>query len=181
MINEVAENYAGAMFSLARERSTVRKTKEEAETLLNVLDTDPELLEFFTAIKITDEEKKALVDEVFGEMFSADMIHLLKLLIDKNRIYCIEDVLSELVRMLNDELDIRLATVYSARPLKEEDLERIRAALAKRTGKEIVLRNRVDQSLIAGIKVVTDNSVTDITMKRRIDEMKRALLKGETV
>ena len=181
MINAVAENYGGAMFSLAREDNAVREIKEEAEHLLNVLDTYPELMEFFNAIKVTGQEKKDLVDSVFGDLYSIDMIHLLKLLIDKSRIYYLRDILNEYVGLANEELGIKPATVYSARKLSDEDMERIREAIAVKTGKEILLRNRVDRSLIAGIKVVTDNSVTDITMKRRIDEMRRALLKGETV
>ena len=181
MINAVAENYGGALFSLAREESTIRSTREEAEHLLSVLATEPELMEFFNAIKVTDQEKKDLIDAVFGEDYSADMIHLLKLLVDKNRIYWLRDILLHFVSLANEELGIKEATVYSARVLTKEDLEKIRTALEKKTGKESLLRNRVDRSLIAGIKVVTDNSVTDITMKRRIDEMRKALLKGETV
>ena len=181
MINAVAENYGGALFSLVREESTVRKTREEALQLLGLLDADPELMEFFNAIKITRQEKKDLVDDVFGKEYSANMIHLLKLLIDKSRIYWLRDILVQFLELANEELGIKQATVYSARALADADLERIRTALEKRTGKEILLHNRVDRSLIAGIKVVTDNSVTDITMKRRIDEMRKALLKGETV
>ena len=181
MINAVAENYGGALFSLVREESTIRKTRKEAQNLLDVLDACPELMEFFNAIKVTDQEKKDLVDAVFGEAYSANMIHLLKLLIDKNRIYWLKEILVQFVALANEELGIKTATVYSARALAEEDLEKIRKALEKRTGKEILLNNRIDRSLIAGIKVVTDNSETDITMKRRIDEMRKTLLKGETV
>ena len=181
MINAVAESYAGALFSLERENGTIREAKEEAEHLLGVLEAEPDLTEFFRAIKVTGEEKKAFIDAVFGEVYSADLIHLLKLLVDKSRIYYMKDILVEYVKLANEELGIKTATVYSARALHEADLERIRAALAQKTGKEIVLHNRVDKSLIAGIKVITDNSVTDITMKRRIEEMKKTLLKGETV
>jgi F0F1-type ATP synthase delta subunit len=79
---------------------------------------------------------------------------------------------------LDDELGIATAVVESARALKAEDIERIRLALVKKTGREIIMTTKINPELIAGIKVTVGNNVTDITMKTKIDSMKEALLKG---
>ena len=50
--------------------------------------------------------------------------------------------------------------------------------LEKQTGKKVVLKNKIDTSLIAGIKVRVGSRVTDVSMKSRIENMKEALLKG---
>ena len=42
----------------------------------------------------------------------------------------------------------------------------------------MILTNRTDPSLIAGIKVTVGNRVTDITMATKIETMRNALLKG---
>ena len=68
--------------------------------------------------------------------------------------------------------------VESARELKAEDLERIRKALEKKTGRTISLRTKINPDLIAGIKVTVGSNVTDVTMKTKIEAMKEALLKG---
>jgi len=68
--------------------------------------------------------------------------------------------------------------VESARELKAEDIERIRLALVKKTGREIIMTTKINPEVIAGIKVTVGNNVTDITMKTKIDSMKEALLKG---
>jgi F-type H+-transporting ATPase subunit delta len=57
-------------------------------------------------------------------------------------------------------------------------MNRIRKALEQKTGAKIVLENRIDPKVIAGIKVTVGNSVTDVTMKSKIDDMKQTLLKG---
>ncbi|HAE15762.1 MAG TPA: hypothetical protein DCG51_04355 [Erysipelotrichaceae bacterium] len=177
-MNELAERYAEAIFSLAREKNTVRELKEEAENLSQVLETSPELIGFFRAVKITSAEKKDLIQNVFGPVFDKDMVNFMKLLIDKGRIYSLKDILKAIVHKANDELGIQEALVYSARKLQDTDLERIRKALETKTGRTVVLKNRIDESLIAGIKVVVGNNVTDVTMKHKLEEMKASLLKG---
>ena len=80
--------------------------------------------------------------------------------------------------MADEKLGIVRAVVSSARPLDEKQMEQIRTALEKKMGRTVILTNRTDPSLIAGIKVTVGNRVTDITMATKIETMRNALLKG---
>ena len=82
------------------------------------------------------------------------------------------------IGLADEKLGIQKAEVYSARKLSKEDLQRIADAIGKKQNKKIILRNSVDPSLIAGIKVKVGNTVTDITMKSQIENLRQALLKG---
>jgi F-type H+-transporting ATPase subunit delta len=178
MANEVAERYAQGLFELAKETGTVREKKEQAALILRAIDDNPELTVFLRAVKITKEEKKNLIAGVFADAADTDTINLIKLLIDKGRIGYFREIFQEYVRLADDELGIATAVVESARALKAEDIERIRLALVKKTGREIIMTTKINPELIAGIKVTVGNNVTDITMKTKIDSMKEALLKG---
>ncbi|MDO4520125.1 MAG: ATP synthase F1 subunit delta [Erysipelotrichaceae bacterium] len=178
MTNEVAERYAQGLFELARETGTVREKKEQAGLILRAIDENPELEVFLRAVKITKDEKKNLIAGVFADAADTDTINLIKLLIDKGRIYYFREIFSEFVRLADDELGVATALVESARELKAEDLERIRKALEKKTGRTISLRTKINPDLIAGIKVTVGSNVTDVTMKTKIEAMKEALLKG---
>ncbi len=181
MSSEAAERYAQAMFELALEEKTVKEKKEQAEKLLLVLEDNPELAGFFRAVKIRKDEKKKLITDAFSQSFDADFVNFMKILIDKGRIESLKEILEVLISKANEALGIQSATVYSVRQLPDEDLERIRTALEKKTGKQIILKNQIDERLLAGIKVVVGNNVTDVSMKRRLDGMKEALLKGGQV
>jgi F-type H+-transporting ATPase subunit delta len=178
MANEVAERYAQGLFELARETDTIREKKEQAALILKALAENPELSVFLRAVKVTKDEKKNLIASVFAEAADTDTINLIKLLIDKGRIGYFREIFQEFVRLADDELGIATAVVESARELKAEDIERIRLALVKKTGREIIMTTKINPELIAGIKVTVGNNVTDITMKTKIDSMKEALLKG---
>ena len=68
--------------------------------------------------------------------------------------------------------------MWSARKLSEEDLAKLKSALEKKYDCQVILSNKIDKSVIAGIKVVVGNSVTDVTVKDRLEKMKGMLLKG---
>ena len=178
MTNEIAERYAQGFFELARETVSVEERKKDAELVYAALESTPELITFLRAVKVTREEKKNLIETVFGDAGGKDTVNFIKLLIDKGRISYFREILKEFIKLSNSSLGITTALVESARELKKEDLERIRKALEKKTGNSIVMTTKVDPGLIAGIKVTVGNNVTDITTKTRIESMKEALLKG---
>lgn len=176
--SELAARYAGGLFQLAQENNSISAKKEQAESLLAVLEENPDLLLFLEAVKITDDEKKKTLRTIFHDSLDEDMLHFLLLVVDKNRVWSLKEMLQEFVRMADESLGIARAVVISARPLPEEEMQRIQKALETKTRKQIVLTSRIDPSVIAGIKVVMGNTVTDVTMKSRIDNMRDALLKG---
>lgn len=179
MKSEIAERYAQGLFELALEDNTVEAKKQQAQTLLETISGTPDFLTFLEAVKVTEEEKKQLVRNVFKDVLDKDMLNFVLLVIDKRRIWDLEGMLEAYIEKADEHLGIQPAVVSSARPLPEEEMERIKTALEKKTGKTIHLRNHVDPRLIAGIKVTVENNVTDVTMKTRIDNMRDQLLKGE--
>ena len=178
MASEIAERYAQGLFELAIENGTVAEKKEQAEVLLHVLNADDDLSAFLRAVKITKQQKKEVLDTVFAGKMDQDMCNFLKLLVDKGRINYLRGILEEFGKLANERLGIEKASVSSARPLKEEDMEKIRQALVQKYGREVILENRIDPELIAGIKVTVGNTVTDVTMKNKIDALRDLLLKG---
>lgn len=178
MANEIAVRYAQGLFELNEEMNTVEQTKKEVENLIEVLNGNPDVELFFRAVKVTKEEKRNFIDAVFSKTCSHELVNFMKLLIDKGRMYCLDEILEAYMELADEKLGILRAEVTSARKLSEKDLETIRKTLEKRTSKKVVLVNRTDPSLIAGIRVTTGNTVTDISMATRIETMRNALLKG---
>lgn len=178
MANEIAERYAQGLYELAKENNSLKEKKEQCEKLLMIQEENPEIQLFFRAVKVTAEEKKELIQTVFGEYVDIDLVHFLQLLVDKGRMGYLSAMLRTFIQYVNEGLGIQEATVYSARTIGDNDMERLRMALEKQTGKTVVLKNKIDDKLIAGIKVVVGNRVTDISMKHQIDTLKTAILKG---
>ena len=178
MASEISSRYGEALFQLAEENGTVEEMREEALIVRNALKETPDLLIFFRAVQIDAQEKKDAIDRMFAG-FTKEMRNFLKLLTDKDRTYYLKEILDTFIDRCNEVLNIETAVVSSARPLSSEDMKRIQTALEKKSGKKVLLTNEVDESLIAGIKVVTGNTVTDVTTAHRINELKDLLLRGD--
>ncbi len=177
MASEISSRYGEALFQLAMENGAVEEMREEALALKQGLADNPDLLIFFRAVQIDKQEKRDAIDRMF-QGFTKDMRSFLKLLVDKDRTLYLKEILDTFIDRCNFELNIETATVSSARPLSEADMNRIRTALEKKSGKKVILTNTVDPSLIAGIKVTSANQVTDVTTAHKINELKDLLLRG---
>ncbi len=177
MTSEIAERYGEGLFALAKEENTVSSWKDQVTAILSAMEENDDLHLFFQAVKISKEEKRDFIDKVFKDA-DKDIRNFMKLVIDKGRSYYMQEIFESYEKRANEELGIQKAVVTSARKLSEEDMQRIKETLAKKTGKTIVLTNKVDPSVIAGIKVTVGNNVTDITMSTRIEQLRNALLKG---
>lgn len=60
------------------------------------------------------------------------------------------------------------ATVTSAQPLAADELEKLRASLRKRFGREVELATAVDESLIGGAVIDTGDAVIDGSLRTKL-------------
>ena len=171
MASQVAERYGQALFELAKDSGELVRWGQQARGLAAVVEENPQLLDFFNAVKISAEEKKQMVNTLFAGQVDNMLVHFLDLL--KHTV----EILRQFISLENAERGVAEGVVYSARKLAKEDVARIEQAMAKRQGQNLELTNRVDPRLISGIKVVIGNEVIDGSMKSKIESLKSELLK----
>ncbi len=177
-MNEIAERYGAGLFELAKEENKVEEYMNSIQSLKDIFKENPDLTTFFLSIKISKDEKKKFIDKVFDKSFEHDLINFLKLIIDKGRVSYLSEIFDCFIKQCEEDLGIQHAKVISARKLSQEDLNSIGNTLVSKTNKKIILENIVDPSVIAGIKVIMGNNVTDITMRTKLENMRNTLLKG---
>ena len=115
MINEVADRYSEGLFLLAKESNDISNKKKQALGLLKVFEETPDLALFFKAVKVSAEEKKALICKVFGNKIDEDLLHFLELLVDKDRMGYVQEILREYVRKIKNNpiaRKVKLADLY---------------------------------------------------------------------
>ena len=124
------------------------------------------------------ERKKVLAQVVERLNLSKVMGAFVMLLFEKGRLAFIGSI-SEFYNVLADELKgVARANLVSATQLADETVEKIRASLSKRTGKEIVLDVQYDSGLIGGIVTRIGDLVLDGSIKTQLLNMKESFKKG---
>ena len=170
----VAKRYSEAFFSLALDKNKVSEYKEDFKLVLDTFKGVDSIDLFFASEKITKQEKKDLIEKSFNEKISVDAKNLLKLLVDKGRMGYITEIAEDYFHLANENLNICEGLIESVRPIDETRIKELETLLAK-NGQTVVLKQKINKSLISGFRITLNNEVIDGSMKSKIDQMQDLL------
>ncbi|MBC5635639.1 F0F1 ATP synthase subunit delta [Ornithinibacillus sp. BX22] len=169
----VAKRYADALFQLASEKATLNEVLEELRVVRQVFNENSELQTFLAHPRVTNDKKRAFLDEVFKGV-SKDVLNTLKLLVERHRLSGISDVVDTYESLVNEASGVAQGKVYSVRELSDAEKTELENSFAKRLNKSVVkLENVVDPHLVGGVKIRMGNTIYDGTISgklRRIEQ-----------
>lgn len=182
MAKLVSQVYGDALFEAAREMKGIDKTAEEVRVLLEVLKESPELLQLLDHPQIVKEEKLQLIRNIFEGKFSDEIMGFLATVVEKGRQNEIYSILEYFTDRVKEYHKIGTAYVTSAVELSEEQKTQVKERLLATTSfREFEMHYCVDPSLIGGMVIRIGDRVADSSIKTRLYEMKRELLKVQMV
>lgn len=178
MAKLVTKTYGKALLDLAMEEKKVDELYEEATAILTIVKDNPDLKLLMTHPKISMEEKQKSLAEIFQGKISAELMGFFKLLIEKDRFKEIEGILSFFLDEVKEIKGIGVAKVTSAVPLNVVEQKRIEEKLLQTTKySSVEIQYDVDESLIGGMIIRMKDRVIDGSVKTKISEMKKQLMK----
>jgi F-type H+-transporting ATPase subunit delta len=121
--------------------------------------------------KVSSAEKKKKLGSVLGGKASALSLRFLELLIDKKRFALLPLVAANLVKLVAEENNLVKAQVRTARPLSQQEQERLRVSLKKFAGKDIELEVKEDPDVIGGLVVRLGDWVLDSSLRGQVRQM----------
>ncbi|WP_243291969.1 F0F1 ATP synthase subunit delta [Bacillus sp. FJAT-47783] len=172
----VAKRYALALFQISKEKKAIDQFEKELRVVKQVFSDNSDFLQVLTHPKVSLTNKRALIQEAFVSL-SSDIVNTLLLLIDRHRIEIVTELADRFVELANEEQGTQDATVYSVRPLNDEQLKAISDVFAKKIGKKSLrLENVVDESLIGGVKLRIGNRIFDGSVSGKLERIERELV-----
>ena len=167
----IARVYSRSMLKLAEERGEADSLLGELKGLVEYLDRDPDFELFLASPLIDDEDRAPFLERVFRGKASDLLVDSLQVVNRKGRLGLLRAI-AESYRsehlVLRGMVEAHVRTVV---PLTEPLRERIRAAVARFSGKTPVLVEKIDPSLIAGIVVQVGDTKIDESLSRRLREL----------
>jgi len=165
---------------IGKEDAKTDQYREELDGVARLMSEQKQLSETIANPLYKHEDRKRVLEKVLEKLnLSKVMSAFLQLLFEKGRIGFIGDI-NEFYQMLADELNgVARASLVSASELTAETVEKIRSALSKKTGKEVVLEVEQDPSLIGGIVTRIGDLVLDGSIKTQLLNMRESLKRGE--
>ncbi|WP_188207603.1 F0F1 ATP synthase subunit delta [Alkalibacillus aidingensis] len=172
----VAKRYAVALFEIGTEKSSLDQLEQELNTVAQVFNEDQQINTFFANPRVSIEQKKQFIREVFKDS-SQEMVNLLLVLADKRRISAINDIVRSFVEMKNEAKGIAEADVYSVRALSDDEQQQVQDVFAKKLNKNTLrINNIVDESILGGLKVRVGNQIFDGTVARKLKRIEQSVV-----
>jgi len=178
MAKLVGKTYGDALMSLAVEENKTDLLYEEAHALKSIFEAENEFMNLFANPKVTKEEKQQVLKNVFEGKLSGEMTGFLFLLLDKDRIDEVVNIFTYFIDAVKANKGI--GVVYVSTPVQLTDTQKtaIENKLLASTGfSEMEMHFCEDKSLIGGATIRIGDRIVDSSVKTKIEELKRQLLK----
>jgi F-type H+-transporting ATPase subunit delta len=167
--------YARMLLQAADDHKATEAVSSDMHALAETFRKLPALYKFLTNPVRKSEEKANLMQSA-ASLFAPLSLQFLKLLQSKNRFALLRAIADEYIALEESRKNILRATVVSARPLAQDQLDKLGRGLeAKRPGKTYILTNQIDASLIAGFRIVQGDTITDASIKHKLDLLRQKL------
>lgn len=178
----VARRYAKALLLIGKEDGNAEKYREELTIFADLIEREKSLDQALNNPLYDADARRNVLQAILDKLnLSKVTTQFLILLFEKRRISFIGHI-NEFYGKLVDELrGIGRASLISATELSSEAVEKIRSALSKRTGQDIVLEVEQDPALIGGIVTRIGDLILDGSVKTQLENMRESLKRGESV
>lgn len=167
--------YADSLFDVSENMNLVDQVSEELQLIKGLFEETPLFYELYTSPQILREEKKKVINEVFGNELSPVLINLLYLLIDKRRTREIYGIVKQYVKLVDKHRGVVSGMMYLAQPCSEAIREKVEAKLSEITEKNIRLKVVVDPTIVGGVKVQVGDQVVDTTIATQLSDLRNSI------
>ncbi len=174
-MDKIASRYAQALLDLGLETQLELQFKTELKQIEKIIIDNPTFIDLFAKTQISNAEMKEMIDGLFKSKVNLYILNLFYLLLDKHRFYLLDEICREYRHSVNKVLQIEEALVYSVYPLKDNDIKALEKELSLKHAMHVECENRLDPTLIGGIKIVFNESVIDGSLKAKLDDLKQSL------
>lgn len=172
MINAI--EYGRALFLLTEEVGSTEKVREDVTVLIAAIKENPDIIKLLDTPAVSKAERLSVIDKILATL-DVNLCSLVKMLAEKREAHSLIKVLEAYLAVYDESRGIERVEAVTAIPLSDEQSERLRKRLEKKTGKTIVITNTVDPAILGGIKLRYMGIQLDGSLKSRLDSFEKVL------
>ena len=178
MAKLVSKTYGDALFELALENNQLDSMFEEIEVVSKVISDYSDLTKLMNHPKIIKEEKIKLIEDIFTDKVSKELVGLMRMMVEKDHYNEINNVFSYFMDKVKEYKNIGTAYITSAMELTDDQKKAVEIRLLETTKYlQFEMHFDVDESLIGGMLIRIGDRVVDYTIKTNQSGLKRELIK----
>ena len=149
------------------------------EMVARLIDENDEFRQFLDTPRIALAKKKAVVRNVFDEALPTLLVNFVLITLDKRRQRLLRQIAREYRSLMDEHFNRVHVEVTLARALDEESVAEMETRLSAALGKTAIPHIRVKPNILGGAIFRTGETIYDGSLRRRLDGMRRRLLKAD--
>ena len=168
-MSQAATTYAQALYDLAKEEGLADVIGSQLEVLRQSFEQEPDFLRLMTAANLSKQERCQILDDSFRGKTEPYVLNFMKILTEKGYMRHFGDCAKAYRQIYNADHGILPVLAVTAVALNDTQKQKLTAKLETITGKTVELENRVDASVLGGVRLDYDGKRVDGTVQNRLD------------
>lgn len=175
-VSGVAGRYATALFELGLEGESLEQLEADLNRFGEALDASEDLRRLVKSPVFSAEEQGRALGAILDELRIEGLTKNFLLLVSKNRrLFAAPDMIRAFRAMLAEHRGEMSATVTAASKLTDSQVTALKQALKAALGKDVMLDQLVDPSLIGGLMVKVGSRMIDTSIRTKLNSLKHAM------
>ena len=169
------DGYARGLFEVARAEGTLDEVEDELFRFARSYESSDELRNALSDDQIPPAKRQSIVEDLLGGKATSTTVQLISMVVGSGHGKDLPAIVDRMVQRAAASKHMEVAEVRTAVALTDDQQERLRAALANATGKNVDLKVVVDPSVLGGIVATVGDTVIDGTVRTRLEQLKSRL------
>ncbi|WCK54346.1 F0F1 ATP synthase subunit delta [Aneurinibacillus sp. Ricciae_BoGa-3] len=178
-MSAVAKRYARALFDVVNEHGTLEATEQELVQINGIIRENTEFENLLTHPKISVDEKKNLINQLFQGKVSDITLNFVNLLIERGREHELGQVTATFTELSNETRGLADAIVTTAKPLTEEEIKQLADSFGQKLNKTLRVTTVVDPTILGGVVVRIGNRLYDGSIKGKLDRFTQQIKQAQ--
>lgn len=173
----IARRYAGAMFEIGLKQNKLDRTLEDVKEIAQVF-ANRKLAYLLREPKIPAQRKETAIHQALVGKVLPSSLNLALLVVQRGLTDLMPNIGSELEKLVLNYKNQAIAEVTTATKLDDAQMNLIKQALERRTGKTILVETKVQPEILGGVITRIGDQVIDGSIRYRLSALRQRLLSG---
>ena len=174
-MTEFGREYGEGLYALCAEEHIERDALREVQALKASYRENEDFLRLLGNMTLSKEQRVAIVDDTLRGSVHEYVLNFLKLLVERGAIHEFAECADAYRACYNRDHGVVEAEVTTAQPLNDGQRQKLIEKLQSMTGKEIVIKEKVDPSVLGGVLLQMEGKRYDNTVAHRLNAIKQAM------
>lgn len=173
--SDVTEAYARALFDLANAADAVDAADTALRTIAETVRGSVELRDTLADKAIPQDKKRDIMRDLFAGTGSPEAVAIASTMVERGLVASLDDTLRLYGEIAQAERGIVVAEVTTAVVMADDTRASLIKKLSAAIGRPVSLREKVDESIIGGVRINVGGRVLDGSLISQLDAMRSAL------